>query len=1058
MGTSSVSTGDGAGAVPEAEPRPVYLRAYVPFDAPPRRQRQALARPSDWVLVFDTETWPDAGQNLRIGTYQLRKAGVLRSKGVFFNPDEVTDDELCVLQTEAPRHGCRLMTVTEFRETIFFDAAWAVDATIVGFNLPFDISRLAIGHDTARAVRRRNGTLDQSMAGGFTFKLSQDRTRPHVRVRHLSRRSAFINFSQPAENQARAPGDHGEHQSVPRPGFFLDLKTLGGALTSKSLSLDSLARLLGSPQKRRFEEFGRPIDPELVAYAVQDAEVTWQCFEALTERYGQHGLRTPPTRIYSEASLGKAYLEAMNVKPWRDCQPDFPPEVIGALMSSYFGGRAEVHRRREIVPALYCDFASMYPSVCTLMDLWTYVTAEGVDHEDWTDGARQFMADVDLDALQDPATWRAFPVLVQIRPDADILPVRAQYGAEPATTIGLNHLSSERPVWATMPDCIASKLLTGKAPEVLRAIRFTPRGQQRELARINIAGRTDYGVDPARENFYKRVIDLRQEVKARLKVAKRNGIREEIDRLDAEQLALKILANATSYGIFIELNVEDADAAAGPVTGYGCDGAFATAPRQRERPGSYFHPLLGTMITGAARLMLAITERRLLDEGLDWILCDTDSMAFTPGPSTRPEEFRSRVERVCRWFERLNPYARGGPLLEFEDQNNDPKTGAPLDLYCYAISAKRYALFNWGPDGRPIIRKASAHGLGYLLPPYREEQPAEGEDEDPEDSERSSGVHLWQEHLWEEFILAAHAAERGEEYELTWRAELERPAGSRYAANTPMALSWFKPFNAERPYAQQVRPFGFLLWFHARKPEETATDDPESGFDPRQRWPKPVSAYSKDLAEVVSVWDRETGEPVGRGWLRSYAQVLALYPVHSESKFLNGHRSQCGPTRRRHVRLDLVWNIGKEADRLEENSALGAEDDPTVPYALSETDRAESAEVIGLGKRRFGVRHLRAGAGVSDNTIKAVLDNPAAAAPRLLVRLREAVRRLEAKEQDTALAEAEHLEKLRARAEEIGLGSLADELGVDRSNLAKMLIGKRSARGLLRGASRRGVS
>ena len=41
-------------------------------------------------------------------------------------------------------------------------------------------------------------------------------------------------------------------------------------------------------------------------------------------------------------------------------------------------------------------------------------------------------------------------------------------------------------------------------------------------------------------------------------------------------------------------------------------------------------------------------------------------------------------------------------------------------LYCLAISAKRYVLFNIGPDGRPIIRKASAHGLGHLNPPYDE--------------------------------------------------------------------------------------------------------------------------------------------------------------------------------------------------------------------------------------------------------------------------------------------------------------------------------------------------
>jgi hypothetical protein len=48
----------------------------------------------------------------------------------------------------------------------------------------------------------------------------------------------------------------------------------------------------------------------------------------------------------------------------------------------------------------------------------------------------------------------------------------------------------------------------------------------------------------------------------------------------------------------------------------------------RENPGDFFHPLLGTLITGAARLMLAITERLLIDEGLDWVFCDTDSMAF----------------------------------------------------------------------------------------------------------------------------------------------------------------------------------------------------------------------------------------------------------------------------------------------------------------------------------------------------------------------------------------------------------------------------------------------
>jgi hypothetical protein len=39
-----------------------------------------------------------------------------------------------------------------------------------------------------------------------------------------------------------------------------------------------------------------------------------------------------------------------------------------------------------------------------------------------------------------------------------------------------------------------------------------------------------------------------------------------------------------------------------------------------------------------------------------------------------------------------------------------PKVMKPL--YCLAVSAKRYVLFNHGKNGKPVIRKASAHGLG----------------------------------------------------------------------------------------------------------------------------------------------------------------------------------------------------------------------------------------------------------------------------------------------------------------------------------------------------------
>jgi hypothetical protein len=54
-----------------------------------------------------------------------------------------------------------------------------------------------------------------------------------------------------------------------------------------------------------------------------------------------------------------------------------------------------------------------------------------------------------------------------------------------------------------------------------------------------------------------------------------------------------------------------------------------------EKPGRYFHPLVGTLITGAARLMLAMAERSAIDCGLGWALCDTDSLALLTSRQVR---------------------------------------------------------------------------------------------------------------------------------------------------------------------------------------------------------------------------------------------------------------------------------------------------------------------------------------------------------------------------------------------------------------------------------------
>jgi hypothetical protein len=603
------------------ERRTILLRGYVQTTPPSEGEGSwPKPMPSRFVLFFDTETTDDAAQRLRFGCYQLWEGDICRERGIFYDPGNVKPTELAELRRVATSRGHQRMTAADFVDRIFFPSAKA-GATIVGFNLPFDISRLAIGHDTARVVVRRDRktkrkTIERSMQGGFTFTLSEASGNGNVRVKHLSRRAAFINFASPGE----APSGDGDPLYTGR-GFFVDLRTLAAALTSQSYTLDSLAKLLKTAtSKAKFSDFGRDIDKEFISYAIDDVEVTRECHEKLIVEYERHQFPPDklPSQIYSEASLGKAYLEAMNVRPWRQVQRDFPDEILGAIMGSYFGGRAEVHRRREVVRTIYCDFASMYPTVCTLQGLWRFVIATGIDWHDAAEETASFLADCDLGTLQDPSIWKLLPTLVRVKPDADIFPVRAKYGSDAIATIGLNHLSSDRGLWFTLADCVASKLLTGKAPKVEQAIRFKPRAIQRHLAPINIRGNTAYRINPSADDFYKRLIDLRRSVKT---AEGRAVEREEKERLHSEQLALKILANATSYGIFIEINPEDLKKKTTHTIHTG-DREFKSPSEKLEVPGTFFHPLLATLITGAARLMLAITERLAIDHRLDWAFCD----------------------------------------------------------------------------------------------------------------------------------------------------------------------------------------------------------------------------------------------------------------------------------------------------------------------------------------------------------------------------------------------------------------------------------------------------
>ena len=88
-----------------------------------------------------------------------------------------------------------------------------------------------------------------------------------------------------------------------------------------------------------------------------------------------------------------------------------------------------------------------------------------------------------------------------------------------------------------------------------------------------------------------------------------------------------------------------------------------------EKPGAYFHPLLATLITGAARLMLALAEHQVIEQGLDWAFVDTDSIAIANTRNLPREEFVATALRVRDWFKDLNPYGEDCSIFQLEKVN-----------------------------------------------------------------------------------------------------------------------------------------------------------------------------------------------------------------------------------------------------------------------------------------------------------------------------------------------------------------------------------------------------
>jgi hypothetical protein len=275
---------------------------------------------------------------------------------------------------------------------------------------------------------------------------------------------------------------------------------------------------------------------------------------------------------------------------------------------------------------------------------------------------------------------------------------------------------------------------------------------------------------------------------------------------------------------------------------------------------------------------------------------------------------------------------------------------------------------------------------------------------------------------------------------IDWRSELAHPAVSQYTASTPDLVARFKDFNLRKPYAARLKPFNFLLEFYGKRPDEAARQGLLKTSDDVKRQIKPISPYSRDPYSMLSkIHDRVTGRPVEQRWLRTYAEALRGYHLHPETKFLDGDYTDRGPTRRRHIFVEAIEDIGKEADKWDDEEPLTADNEFTVSYGVSETDRLMMLAVIRSVSKRRLARAAKASTrsipgdevatrGISDMELRRYFDVACA--------LGREDRKQESFDKDLVSWIAHEVEQR-------GLTAIAEELGYNAANLSKVVTKKR---------------
>lgn len=895
------------------ENKTAYLRAYLakPSIEEGEEGRKLLRPPITFsnqkveykrVFVFDTETTTDIYQNLIFGSFLIVDNKKEVTKGLFY-ADTLPDTQegfYNELKKYSEKYKINLMSAQEFLDNYFFPECYDKETPCIGFNPAFDLSRIANGcvNNETKKPKKEPIKLSYSGKNGEFFGIQIQRFGLGEKITWYARKHLVDTIIKDKKTGAVKVGKRWKNvtnEEGRKKGVFLDVghlfSVLYGSGTEK-FSLEYVSKKLGVENPKTKVEVHGIVTEDYIDYNINDVRATYECFLKIMEYKDFMGVKTlRPEEIYSSASLGKHLYKEMNFTPFLEKNPNYPKERLGQIYSSFYAGRVECAYRHEAIPAEALDFTSEYPTVVELLGLMEFMRTDGYKEVDKTEEIRELVENITIDDFEGEEgrkIWRRFRCLVKINPKNDFLPIRTNYNNSAERTVAIQMIKgSDVPLYYALPDVIASKLITGKSPEILEGIEFIPNPPCKNLSKTSIFG---LEIDPKKVNLHKFLVEKRAEIK-----------REGGEGVNADiAQGLKITVNATSFGIYIEQNTVDEET---DMEVYAGDSHFI-AYGKSEKDGKWLNPFIGNMITAGGRLLLALAQKKAIDLGHPHYYMDTDSIFVSP----------KIVKPLMVFFNSFNPYDNIKDLLKLENDKLKTRYGEKITRkigedglyhptqYFMGIASKRYVLFAKDENGEPDVdaMEGKLHGLGHIMRLFENL-------ETEEDKKIGRKVTEWHHFFWQDIINYIEGNLSQDDVERIYGGKREV---SKMSIRTSIVLSHFREFNKGKPWEEQIKPYNFFL---------KANSDQDNVI--------PILPMRDNVKEIEKTpfINRRNGLPMqGEEYFKRMDKTFIHYAEHKEKKFKGNE----GYLERREIFINNTEGIGKEIDTNKEFEGENTEIEP----------------------------------------------------------------------------------------------------------------------------------